>query len=158
MKNWHKKKNIIQQQKSKQVDLALYPRDLNVVPSESESSSDDLTYTEPRIQLEPEECHNSSILNFELVPASTNVLHCIELFPERLITARDAVIKMSILVQWFVNQYSSSRPHILSTNKVLVSCKLTADISSLQTSLCTRSSSKYAIKKNLLFVKIYCNI
>lgn len=93
------KKRLIHEQKSKQadLDLALYPRDLNVVASESESSSDDLSDTEPRIQFKPEECRNSCVLNFEFVPASPNVLHCIKLFPERLVTARDAVIKMSII-------------------------------------------------------------
>ena len=60
----------------------------DVVSCESKSSANDLTDTEPRVQLNAKERGNASVLNIQIISVSPQLLHLIKLFPECFVATR----------------------------------------------------------------------
>jgi hypothetical protein len=65
-----------------------------VVSCESKSSANDLTDTEPRVQLNAKERGNASVLNIQIIPVSPQLLHLIKLFPECFVATGKAARSM----------------------------------------------------------------
>jgi hypothetical protein len=66
-----------------------------MVARESETSTNNLTDTEPRVQLNAEECRNASALNVQVLSVSPQVLHLVKLLPECFVTTRKAARSIS---------------------------------------------------------------
>ena len=62
----------------------------DMVPSEGKSSAYDLTSAKPCIQLNAKQRSNPHILNLQILSVLQQELCTINLFPERLVTARKA--------------------------------------------------------------------
>lgn len=62
----------------------------DMIPCQSKSSPNDLACAEPRVQLDAEECCDTGVLDFQIVPVLPQLLHLIKLFPECFIATRKA--------------------------------------------------------------------
>ena len=76
------RKNALPKKSHQQKGTDFAARRSDVVSCQSKSSPNNLARAEPRVQLDAEECCDTSVLDFQIISVLPQLLHLIKLFPE----------------------------------------------------------------------------